>query len=50
MRRQPFSLLTIAEHRERERRARLVRRIVWAVLVLGTLALIVTPCVHGFHC
>ena len=50
MNRRPYSLLTIAEHRERERRARLVRRVVWAVLVFGTLALIVTPCVQGFHC
>ena len=50
MRRHPFSLLTIAEHRARERRARLIRRIVWSVLILGTLALIATPCTHGLSC
>lgn len=50
MRRHPFSLLTIEEHRARERRARLVRRIVWAVLILGTLSLIITPCTHGLSC
>ena len=50
MNRRPYSLLTIAEHRERERRARLVRRVVWAVLILGTLSLIITPCVHGLSC
>ena len=50
MRRHPFSLLTIAEHRERERRARLIRRIVWAALIIGALGVVLTPCVQGFHC
>jgi len=53
MNRRPYSLLTIAEHRERERRARLVRRIVWAVLILGALGVVLIPsgeCPHGFSC
>jgi hypothetical protein len=50
MRRHPFSLLTVEEHRERERRERLTRRIMWAVLIIGALGALLTPCVHGFHC
>ena len=46
------SLLTIAEHRARERRARRVRRILWAALLLGALGVLLTPCapLAGFSC
>ena len=46
------SLLTIAEHRARERRARIVRRIVWAALIIGALGVLSTPCapLAGYAC
>ena len=50
MRRRPFSLLTIEEHRARERRARIVRVALWGTLIIGALGALLTPCVHGFHC
>jgi hypothetical protein len=52
MKRQPGSLRTIAEHRAAERRARLIRRLVWAALVGGTIGALLTPCnpLAGFAC
>jgi len=46
------SLRTIAEHRAAERRARIVRRIVWAALIIGALGVILTPCapLAGYAC
>ena len=50
MRRHPFSLLTIEEHRARERRARIARLALWAALIIGTLGVLLIPCPHGFSC
>lgn len=46
------TLRTIAEHRAAERRARMVRRIVWAALVVGTVGVLLIPChpLAGFAC
>ena len=46
------SLLTIAEHRARERRARMIRRLVWAALIIGTIGVLVIPCdpLAGYAC
>lgn len=46
------SLLTIAEYRARERRARLARRLAIAALIIGALGVILTPCapLAGFSC
>jgi hypothetical protein len=46
------SLRTIAEHRAAERRARMIRRLVWAALVLGALGVLATPCypLAGYAC
>ena len=52
MSRRFVSLRTIAEHREAERRARMVWRIVWAALVAGTVGALLIPCnpLAGFAC
>ena len=52
MSRRFVSLRTIAEHRAAERRARMVRRIVWAALVLGALGALAIPCdpLAGYAC
>ena len=52
MNRRPVSLRTIAEHREAERRARMIRRLVWAALVLGVLGVLAIPCdpLAGYAC
>lgn len=46
------SLRTIAEHQARERRARMVRRILWAALMIGTLGVLLIPCdpLTGYAC
>jgi hypothetical protein len=46
------SLLTIAEHRARERRARMIRRLVWAALVIGAIGALSIPCppLAGYAC
>lgn len=46
------SLLTIAEHRARERRARMIRRLVWAALIIGAIGALAIPCpqLAGYHC
>ena len=46
------SLLTIEEHQARERRARMVRRILWAALMIGTLGALLIPCdpLAGYAC
>ena len=38
------SLLTIAEHRARERRARMLYRLAWAGIIGGAIALLLIPC------
>jgi hypothetical protein len=45
-------LRTIAEHRAAERRARMIRRLAWAALVLGALGVLATPCypLAGYAC
>jgi hypothetical protein len=52
MNRRPVSLLTIAEHRARERRARIVRRLAWAALIVGALGALAIPCppIAGYAC
>ena len=46
------SLRTIAEHRARERRARMIRRLAWAALVIGALGILAIPCapLAGYAC
>lgn len=46
------SLRTLAEHRAAERRARMIRRLVWAALVLAALGVLATPCapLAGYAC
>lgn len=46
------SLRTLAEHRAAERRARMIRRLVWAALVVGIVGVIVIPCdpLAGYAC
>lgn len=46
------SLLTIEEHRARERRARMIRRLVWAAFIVGVLGVMLTPCapLAGYAC
>jgi hypothetical protein len=39
-----FSLRTIAEHEAAERRARMIRRLVWAALIVGTVGALAIPC------
>lgn len=52
MRPRPVSLRTIAEHRAAERRARMIRRLVWAALIVGALGVLLTPCapLAGYSC
>lgn len=46
------SLRTIAEHRARERRARMIRRFVWAALIIGAIGALAIPCdpLAGYAC
>lgn len=46
------SLLTIKEHRARERRARMIRRLVWAALIVGIVGIVAIPCdpLAGYAC
>lgn len=46
------SLLTIAEYEARERRARMIRRLVWAALIIGAIGVLATPCapLAGMSC
>ena len=50
--RRPVSLRTVAEHRAMVRRARMIRRLVWAALIVGALGVILTPCnpLAGYAC
>jgi hypothetical protein len=52
MRPRPVSLRTIAEHVAAERRARMIRRLVWAALVGGTIGALLIPCnpLAGYAC
>ena len=52
MRRPIVSLRTIAEHEAAERRARMIRRLVWAALVLGAIGALAIPCppIAGYAC
>jgi hypothetical protein len=52
MRRPIVSLRTIAEHRARERRARLARRLLWAALIIGAIGALAIPCdpLAGYAC
>jgi hypothetical protein len=46
------SLRTIAEHEAAERRARMIRRLVWAAIIGGGIALLLVPCypLAGYAC
>jgi hypothetical protein len=46
------SLRTIEEHRAAERRARMIRRLVWAGLIIGTIGALAIPCdpLAGYAC
>jgi hypothetical protein len=46
------SLRTLAEHRAAERRARMIRRLAWAALVLGAIGALSIPCppLAGYAC
>jgi hypothetical protein len=46
------SLRTIVEHRAAERRARMIRRLVWAGLIIGALGVLAIPCnpLAGYAC
>jgi hypothetical protein len=46
------SLRTIAEHEARERRARMIRRLVWAGLIIGAIGVLAIPCdpLAGYAC
>jgi hypothetical protein len=52
MRRPIVSLLTIAEHRAAERRARMIRRLLLAALIIGAIGALVIPCdpLAGYAC
>lgn len=52
MKRRPVSLRTIAEHEAAERRARMIRRLVWAALIIGALGVLAVPCypLAGYAC
>jgi hypothetical protein len=52
MNRRPVSLRTIAEHRAAERRARMIRRLAWAAIIGGGVAVLLIPCVPlaGYSC
>ena len=52
MSRRPVSLRTIAEHRRAELRARMIRRLVWAALIVGTFGALAIPCppIAGWAC
>lgn len=46
------SLRTLAEHEAAERRARMIRRLVWAALIIGAIGALSIPCpqLAGYHC
>jgi len=46
------SLRTLADHRARERRARMIRRLAWAAIIGGALAVLSIPCppLAGWAC
>lgn len=46
------SLLTIAEYEARERRARMIRRLLCAALIIGALGALLIPCdpLAGYAC
>jgi len=46
------SLRTIAEHRAAERRARMLRRLLWAALIIATIGVVAIPCdpLAGYAC
>jgi hypothetical protein len=46
------SLRTLAEHRAAERRARMIRRLVWAALIMGSIGALLIPCdpLAGYAC
>jgi hypothetical protein len=46
------SLLTIAEYEARERRARMIRRLAWAALIIGAIGALAIPCdpLAGYAC
>jgi|LakMenEpi03Aug12_release.lakeMendotaPanAssembly.Ray.scaffolds.fasta_scaffold1675213_2 hypothetical protein len=52
MRPRPVSLRTIAEHRAAERRARMIRRLLWAALIVGIVGAVAIPCppLAGYAC
>ena len=46
------SLRTIAEYEAAERRARMIRRLLWAGIIIGALGALVIPCdpLAGYAC
>jgi hypothetical protein len=46
------SLRTLAEHRAAERRARMIRRLLCAALIIGAIGALVIPCdpLAGYAC
>ena len=46
------SLRTIAEHEAAERRARMIRRLLWAGIIIGALGALAIPCdpLAGYAC
>ena len=52
MRRMPGSLRTIEEFRTSQRRALMIRRLVWVALIVGIVGVVAIPCdpLAGYAC